>query len=91
MATININQENRVGIARAREVVEHLAKYYESKYPGLRCTWRGDAVEFAMSDVRGSIKVSESMVVMDMSLSGLATIAAHAIEATARTYFKQYL
>lgn len=67
MATIKLQQPNKYGKAKGRELVENIARTQAKKY-NAQAQWEGDNLTFRTSGVNGRIHVADKniSVVIDL-------------------------
>ncbi len=70
MADINIHRKHTLGVAKAKQVANKVAKDLETKYE-LVCEWEGNTLSFGRAGVQGELLVTKEEMTCEVTLSFL--------------------
>lgn len=73
MNQISIKRRHDVGLLRARQLSEKMARELQQRY-GLRWRWEGDRLKFSNASARGFLDVDDVLVKLELRL-GLTLMA----------------
>lgn len=90
MATIDIQRTHTVGKDKAREVAQLVADRLKEK-AGISYRWNGDVLEFDRTGAKGTLKVTDTQIVVAIDLGLMLRPMKSTIEAKIAEYFDRYI
>lgn len=90
MATIDIQRNHNVGKDKAREIAQMVADRLKEK-AGIDYRWNGDVLEFERTGAKGTLKVTDTQVVVAIDLGLMLRPMKGTIESKITEYFDRYM
>jgi putative polyhydroxyalkanoate system protein len=88
MSKIHIQRRHNLGTAEARAMVEDIARQMKSRLQ-IEYRWNGDQLLFDRPGAKGSIAVTESLVMVDIELGLMLTAFKGMVEDQINGYLDQ--